>query len=174
MELVMLTTAVEKLCKDMEMDVNLVCSVIRQESGGDPMACRFEEKWTAAKLLAKPTSQLAGYVPSRHGLETPSDYDEKIWRGHSYGVMQILGETARVLGYQGRYLPALISQHELALKFGMIYLQRCLRRALGDTRLALKYYNGSTEYADEVIIRIENGRSRQFLAEQGIQILSVP
>jgi len=101
---------------------DLCASLVWEESKGVYWATRFEEKWFAAKMLLLPTSRLAGYVPSSG---TPSIYDEKIWRAHSWGLCQVMGDRARVMGFRGEFLPELISRPELSLDYGFRYLRQC-------------------------------------------------
>jgi hypothetical protein len=105
-----------------EIPPDLGAALIMQESQGVFWASRFEEKWFAAKLLLLPRSKLAGYVPTSG---TPSLYDEKIWRAHSWGLCQVMGDRARILGFKGDFLPELISNPEIGLDLGFKYLRQC-------------------------------------------------
>lgn len=146
------------------LDSELVAALIIQESGGDKWAWRFEEKWFAAKLLALPRNKLSGFIPS----SPVSLYDEKIWRAHSYGLMQVLGETARVLGFSGQYMSELF-EPIVNLSYGCQYLSRCFVRAarspssLPMERQALIYYNGGVDYPDAVLRHIGTRRVIQLL-----------
>lgn len=163
---------IEKNCELFKLDIDIVCGIIIQESQGDPWACRFEEKWHAARLLMRPRSRLAGYVPPVG--KNPSLYDEKIWRAHSFGAMQVLGETARVLGFRGRYLPELLDP-ELSIQYGCKYLAKCLLRTDRDFdhntknhyRRALLGYNGGGDklYPEKVFGRIERGEIKILLLQ---------
>lgn len=72
------------------VDPNMICALIWQESGGDPFAVRFEEK---TKLSFK-ASEYAKQQKITLITETTL-------QNCSWGIMQIMGFTARELGYDG-------------------------------------------------------------------------
>jgi soluble lytic murein transglycosylase-like protein len=87
------------------LDANLVAAVAWHESvGGNIYATRFEEHWFK-KLLPWDRSKLSqyGHVPPA----PPSLLEEKRGRSTSYGLMQILGQTAREQGFKGRFMAEL-------------------------------------------------------------------
>lgn len=134
----------------------LVAAVVVQESRGNPWASRWERGFYERRLRGKGRKDLAGWLPAVG--ECPSLEDEILWRSHSFGLMQILGETARSqLDFRGQYL------HELCeprtnLSLGCAFLQKLLQKARGDTKQALLKWNGGGRpaYAPEVLELAEN------------------
>jgi len=121
--------------------------VLHESEGGEQWSSRIEE--TSAlyvRIMSSSRSSLAGFVPPAG--RNPSLYDEKIWRASSWGLSQILGETARVMGFKGRYLPELLDP-DVNLFWGLGYFAKCLRRAgsgidkNAQYRSASLFYNGA-------------------------------
>lgn len=134
------------------LDSALIASVIHQESAGVAFAVRFEPLFYERKIRHLGRTQMAGFVPAR----IPTLDTERIMRSSSFGLMQILGETARsILGYRGHYLTSLLDP-ELNVKLGCTLIKRLLARhsATGDgreqLRRALKEYNGGSDYPDKI------------------------
>lgn len=115
------------------LDPALVCAVAEQESGWDPAAIRFEKNW-AFRLMADDT------IIGQH-IFPPSRDTEIAQRSFSWGVMQVLGQTAREQGCTYPYLTRLC-EPEIGLEFGCKVLMMKLKKAQGDVRLGLHYYNG--------------------------------
>lgn len=117
-----------------KLDPALVKAICEQESSWKPGASRYEPGFEK-KYLKK--------------LNLP---DSKA-RATSYGLMQILGQVARELGYsgplEGLYKPS------LSLRYGCLKLASCLKKSKGDVTAALLAYNGGSrpEYAKEVLAR---------------------
>jgi len=70
------------------MLVRMALAVIEVESGGVPAACRFEPRWTLVSCK----------VPRPGGCSRAT---EQSLQAHSWGLMQIMGTTARDLGFEG-------------------------------------------------------------------------
>ena len=146
----------------------LVAAVILHESKADKFAYRIEENSALYRtIMARGRHELAGYVPPIG--ENPSLYDEKVMRATSFGWMQLLGETGRVLGFRGRYLLEL-SDPEVNLHWGCIYLAKCLKRAASYPqneryKHALLFYNGGSDetYPAKVLQIYESGEAQRFL-----------
>lgn len=144
----------------------VVMCVIIQESRCDPYANRYELHIHEA-LIPKKRNELAGWSPD-------ADYDdqeieptlatEKSNRAHSWGLMQVLGETARWCAkFKQPFLPAL-SDPTLGVDVGCRVLSYYLGRAGGDYAKALGSYNGSGKpYADQVLKRIKDGEHVKYL-----------
>ena len=117
---------------------SLACSVCEQESSWNPWAIRYEPAF------------FARYIESMTRL-SPT---EARLRAMSFGLMQIMGETAREEGYVGD-LTALC-EPQTGLDRGLIHLKRVLARAAGNEEIALNLWNGGSnpQYALEVTARI--------------------
>lgn len=97
------------------LDPLLVAAVIKVESSGQAFATRYEK---AYRWLVTP-SQFAQDL----GISLDT---EVIAQAHSYGLMQIMGGTARGLGFTG-YCVELVGV-ELGLEYGCRCLAHCVDR----------------------------------------------
>ncbi len=112
------------------LDPLLVAAMIQVESGGQEAATRYEPGY---RWLSE---------PERWARELGISKDtEVIAQAHSYGLLQIMGGTARGLGYTG-YCAALIGE-ELGLEWGCRYLARCFDR-FHSSELAIAAYNAGS------------------------------
>lgn len=147
-----------------DLDPKLVACIIYQESGGDEEAYRFEDKFYANLLDKKKRSDLAGYVPNF----PPTLTSEKRARSASFGVMQVMGETARVMGFSERWLTKLrLSENNVYI--GCKYLRHLFDKAAnisgGREKLVwvLTRWNGSSEYPAIIFDHMEKGKWREIL-----------
>ncbi len=111
------------------LDPALIQSICHHESGNwQVWAIRYEPgfytKYIATNLTMTNLSQT-----------------EKQSRAFSYGLMQIMGQVARELGFTGKYLTELCDPLT-NLDYGCKKFKRCLDKADGDVRVALLSYNG--------------------------------
>lgn len=118
----------------------LVCALVEQESSWIPRACRSESAF-----------YLAYIVP----LKLP-DPVEASNRAISYGLLQILGETARELGFTGAF-PDLLDPAQ-GLFWGCKKFAKCAALHPDSVINQLLCYNGGArpEYAAEVLNRVKN------------------
>lgn len=125
------------------LDAALLVAQVDVESGGDPWAFRYEDAFFDRYLRGKPVAS-AAYGPLA---------------ACSYGLLQVLYQTARELGFTER--PERLFDPRVGLTWGAQYLVKCNLRAKGDARLGLQFYNGTgrqaEQYADRVLSRA--GRS---------------
>lgn len=123
-----------------QVDAALVCAVCEQESSWNQWAMRFEPMFLAHYV--KPV------MP-----EAPST--SEMARATSWGLMQIMGEVAREVGFQGHYFSELC-QPDTGLTFGCKKLKACLDRR-GDVKAALLMWNGGGNlgYPGQVMARME-------------------
>ena len=70
---------------------DIVMCIILQESGADTFANRFEPAFYDKYLKDKSRNELTGFVPP----SIPTLITEKHNRATSWGLMQVMGETAR-------------------------------------------------------------------------------
>ncbi len=125
------------------LDPALVCAVVEQES---------YPPWNPWSVRAEPAFDQR-YVKPLH--KTPT---EEWARSMSWGLMQVMGEVARELGYTGD-LPALCDPFT-GLEWGCVQLRRKFDAAGGDATKALLAWNGggNPNYAAEVMARVANYR----------------
>jgi soluble lytic murein transglycosylase-like protein len=115
----------------------IVCAVCEQESSWNPWAMRYEPAFRqryVAPLGLPPTEEVA--------------------RSMSWGLMQLMGETAREAGFNDKFLSSL-TDPATGLEFGCIVLAEKFRRAAGDSSRALELWNGGAnpDYAAQVLAR---------------------
>jgi soluble lytic murein transglycosylase-like protein len=123
------------------LDPGLVCAVCEQESGWDPWAIRYEPIFYERYLR-----------PMVDGGEL-SDATEARARAFSWGLMQVMGQTARENGYS-RHMAG-ICEPETGLEVGCRVLAGKLAEARGDVERGLLLWNGGadTAYPAEVLAR---------------------
>lgn len=116
----------------------LVCALIEQESSWNPWAIRYEPAF------------FDRYIAPQHLNPT-----EAHARAFSYGLMQVMGQVARELGFTGAYLAALCDP-QTAIEYGCRKLKNCLSKANGVVEDALLRYNGggNKDYPREVLARV--------------------
>lgn len=119
---------------------------IEQESSWDPEAIREEPAFYRR------------YIEEDHAGR------REAWSlAMSWGILQVMGSTAREMGFEGRYLSALC-QPALGLYFGVKYLRHQMERGDGTHSQGLAAYNGGLggnrtapyrrqEYVDDVVHR---------------------
>ena len=134
---------------------DIVACVILQESGGDTMACRYEKQFYETYLANKAKAQLAGFVPPKASLDT-----EKNGRAISWGLMQVMGDTARWCAkFSGNFFTSLCDP-DIGVRVGCLVLAHDLEMEKGNYIAALSRYNSGTsnstlglKYANEVLAR---------------------
>lgn len=152
------------------LDAKLVACIIYQESGGDEEAYRCEDHFFDAHYAAylttppkKNIKDLVGYVPR----VTPTLRSELRARSTSWGVMQTLGETARMMGYDGRWLPA-CRKNEINVDLGCKYLRHLFSKAAKipeERKLfqVLNWWNGSEDYPPLIFEHLQKEKWRAIL-----------
>jgi len=134
----------------------LAAAIVLVESDGVTWAMRFEPEFHDRYIVGNPDYQEA-------------DATERIGAATSWGLMQIMGATARERGFAGRYFAELCDP-EKGLFFGIAHLARCLAR-YGETAPAVAAYNAGSarrrgdrfvnqEYVDRVTAALEITRGR--------------
>jgi hypothetical protein len=146
-----------------ELPPELVCAVCEEESGkrGKPPGER--EDWNPQATRYEP-----GFF-ARYEANQFLPMDEKQGRARSYGLMQIMGETAREIGFRGDFNQ--LYTPESGLEFGCIWLLNRMHLALkraspnipdSDTlwRATLLLWNGGSDlaYPSRVMVRVPKYR----------------
>jgi soluble lytic murein transglycosylase-like protein len=128
------------------LDEALVCAVVEQESGWNPWAMRYEPLFFSKYVAPLYTNNKVGAT-------------EAYARGFSWGLMQVMGQTAREIGVNALHLSALCDP-ATGLGIGCKVLRNKLEAAAGDVRKALLAWNGGAnpDYADEVLARVPKYR----------------
>lgn len=122
----------------------IVCGMIEREATENQWAVRYEPGFLARYVMPQ---YAAGKL----------DVTETYCRAMSWGPMQIMGQTARELGFDGKYLPELCDL-ATGIEFGCRKLAACVKSHPGDINGALLAYNGGANklYADEIIALAKN------------------
>ena len=131
------------------LDAELVCAIVEQESAWDPTAIRYESGFFARYVGPLVAS----------GQVHPANETEARSRSFSWGLMQVMGQCARELGFEGAYLSRLC-EAEVGLEYGCRLLVKKLESAGDQVTRALELWNGGSnlQYASEVIGRMERYR----------------
>lgn len=130
----------KQIATEHELDPILVCAVIEQESSWDPWAIRYEpgflHKYVAPLYTAGQFSVTEAYT-----------------RSMSWGLGQVMGQTARELGFDRPCLTELCDP-EIGIEFLCRKLKKCFAKT-SDPTIALLAYNGGSnpQYAVEVLPR---------------------
>lgn len=111
----------------------LVAAIIEVESAGNPWAMRFEPTWP--------------YYIDEH-VRGVSEDTELMQQSTSWGLMQVMGTTARELGCDAPFLSALC-EPKVGIEFGCRYLARQLERYDGNEVAAVAAYNAGTARESE-------------------------
>jgi soluble lytic murein transglycosylase-like protein len=116
---------------------DLVCAIIEQESSWNPNATRFEPAFQRRYI-------------DKLGLDPQETKD----RSTSWGLMQLMGEVARELGFKGEISTLL--EPPVGIEWGCRHFANKLHEAKGDVHEALQRWNGggNPNYAQEVENRI--------------------
>jgi soluble lytic murein transglycosylase-like protein len=128
------------------LDAAVVCAVVEQESGWNTWAMRYEPLFFAKYVAPLYTNNKVGAT-------------EAYARGFSWGLMQVMGQTAREAGVNSPHLSTLCDP-AVGLAVGCKILRKKLDVAGGDLHKALLGWNGGAnpDYAAEVAARV--GRYR--------------
>ena len=122
-----------------ELSPKLIAAIVQTESRGDNFATRFEPKW---KWFIDPEQRKA--VAKDLGITLAT---EEIHEAMSWGLMQIMGGTARsALNYLGP-LPA-VCEIELGLELGCQYFKILCDRH-GSIEEAIVSYNAGSPREDK-------------------------
>jgi soluble lytic murein transglycosylase-like protein len=116
----------------------LIAAVIQEESRFDPWATRSEPRYIRSRAVRRAAARFAKLHP--HG---PNVFTEAIDRSRSYGLMQIMGETAREQGFVQPFLAELYLPAN-AIAHGAMLLAKLLHRYPNDTLAAISAYNQGT------------------------------
>lgn len=150
------------------LDQVLVAAVVLAESGLDQYAYRYEPGFFARYLKNKSEKDLGGDWP----IDKNSKALERIQRSASYGYMQIMGQVARELHFNGAFQDLFDARTNLML--GCRKLSLCKMAALKthpeatthtiQTMMLLKYNGGADpKYPLKVIRHMEDGTAARLL-----------
>lgn len=145
--------AVVKASRGYNFQPEVIFSLIYVESGGNPYAVRFEPAFLAKYLTPKKGETLAIEHSPLCSEET-----ERHMRSTSFGLTQVLGQTAREIGYPEPFLTSLFDI-EANVEMGARILRYKVEKKDGDLKKGLLAYNGGADkdYPMKVITTLEKG-----------------
>lgn len=119
---------------------SIVCGIIEQESSWNPDATRYEPAFYVR------------YVEPLINNMVVTDMTEAKNRATSWGLMQVMGQVARELGYVG---PLPFVDPQVGIRWGCEKFSRCVALGRGDMIAALLHFNGGAnkDYPREVIAK---------------------
>ncbi len=126
---------IEQAATEHALPPSLIAAVIQEESRFDAWATRAEPRY----LQSRNVRRLAERFVRAHRLG-PTAFTELVDRSRSYGLMQIMGETAREQGFDRPFLAELYIPTN-AISHGAMLLKRLLVRYHNDTLSAISAYN---------------------------------
>jgi hypothetical protein len=103
------------------LEPELIAAIIYQESKGKVSAFRYENGFYLRYVATKTRSSLQGHVPGDISLAT-----EKRARAFSFGLMQIMGQTARENHYAKTWFE--LFEPEININLGCFYYRSLLDR----------------------------------------------
>ena len=116
----------------------LIAAIVNVESSSDAGSIKYEREYPYLYTEFKPVPPCT--------LET-----EVMQQRTSWGLMQVMGATARWLGVTDRYLTCLVMSPYRGLDVGCKFLAWCLKREGGNVERAVARYNGGKP------IKLDNG-----------------
>jgi soluble lytic murein transglycosylase-like protein len=131
------------------LEPKVVCALIHVESAWTPEAIRYEPGYYRRKLEDKTRDQLVGFRP--HLI--PTIETEKVLRACSFGLMQIMGDTARSLGYQEKWLTDLFNP-QANLTLGCSFLAQILDVCKTYEKALLRYNGGGNPRYPDVVLAV--------------------
>ena len=126
---------IERAAKAHNVPAPLIAAVIQEESRFDQWATRAEPLYYKNRKVRRAAMRWIRAHPGG-----PNQFTELADRSRSYGLMQIMGETAREQGFASPFLAALYIPDN-AIAHGATLIKRLLARYKNDTLSAISAYN---------------------------------
>lgn len=133
-----------EITEDFGIEPKLVAAIIQKESGGVCLRTRMEGKWDTDLKTMTATSRYL-FEPERFGKSLGiSKATEVAQQRMSWGLMQVMGSTARCEGYEG-HLPMLL-EPETGIYWGCTVLKTKMRKYESIKAIVASYNAGSVRY----------------------------
>lgn len=113
---------IKEYAKNFSLESQYVYAICMQESSMNPDAVRYEPNFYLKYIKNAENIELEARKIRGVSKET-----ELKLRACSFGIMQVMGQTARELGFNGTFLTELC-RIDLGMFFGCAYLQKQLNR----------------------------------------------
>ena len=117
----------------------LVLAIILAESSGNPWACRYEPSFFSW-LVKRIKDQTIRYSK---GITRQT---EETSRATSFGLMQVMGQTAREIGFKGDFLTQLCDP-EINVTYGVKYLVSRMKLYHKKEEYIAAYNSGKPKYS---------------------------
>ncbi len=137
-----------------KLSPELVCAVCEQETGDRcPDPATGQEKWDPWAIRYENAFYQRYVLPLLNSGEL-KDVTEARARGFSWGLMQVMGQTARESGFAGHM--AQLCDPAVGLETGCRVLAKKLAEAEGDIVRGLLFWNGGSDnkYPASVLARM--------------------
>lgn len=121
--------------KALALDPNLIAAIIQKESAGIAWRTRYETKF---RWFVDPNEHI-----NRLGVTAVTELNQQ---ATSWGLMQIMGATARGMGFRG-YFPELCGP-QLGIYWGALYLRSRVRATRTIEEAIATYNAGPGELSD--------------------------
>lgn len=158
-----LKAIIEKASAETGIGFEILAAIIWQESQGNRYAMRYEPGFYERYMQGKTRAQLGGYWPKF----LVSDETERRLRSTSFGLMQIMGQTAREAGYSKTFLASL-TKPSLNVDLGAKILARYIKQK-GTLKAGIARYNGhgqaADDYARKVLLIAKGGDYRRLFID---------
>jgi hypothetical protein len=142
-------SVIERAARDYPtLPLDIITGLILVESHGWTFARRYEPGFYRRYFMLRPKKKLIGYISKKVSVETEIND-----RCTSWGLMQVMGETARENGYQGDNFLELLLRPSVCLSIGCAYLQEKVEEA-GSLDKGLLAYNGGGDPSYPARVRL--------------------
>jgi len=148
-----LLNLVKKVCQEEGVEWELVWAIIQVESKGNPNAIRFEPNFYAKYIDHLP------FISA-----------EKICRACSFGLMQIMGETARELGFDQPWNK--FFDPAFNVRVGIKFIKRIMSKCDDYERIANYYNTGinstywNEDYVRKVMAELQKIKAENMFAKE--------
>lgn len=167
--MISISTELKRSAEAFNFDPLLLAAIALQESSGNPTAFRYEPAFYSRYIKRYHARDLRGHWPERS-----SEAKEKTLRACSFGLMQVMGQVARELGFASDEMFDLFDVRQnltiacKKLSADLNVIKKLQPEAPEETVTAklLRRYNGggNPAYPAEVIGRIKTGEAAKLLA----------
>lgn len=114
-----ITALAHDAAKRYQLPAPLVLAIVQAESGGDPWAIRYEPGFFQRYIAGKPVLARAPC----------SEQTEATMQATSWGLMQVMGATARERGFRGVFLSEMCDPR-IGLDWGCCHLDHLTKKHL--------------------------------------------
>lgn len=154
--------AIKEAAEKHGLDPKILAALVAQESSGEPDAFRFERGFYRRYIKGKSASQLGETITTLPWMIN------RILRASSFGLGQVMGQTAIEHGFSGELWE--LFDVSVNLDISARILADCIEKGEGDIEEGLLRYNGGGDptYPTRVLSHLDDGRAYALLGLKGI------